>query len=164
MTAFIADTLQQQIERGEVFVGYYGATLQYDTSHNAIAEIILISTGAEEASVFFGFKSMPDDTLNVQFWEGVTTSADGTSLPLENMNRGSAVTTNIAFYHTPTITDNGTLVYAEQIFGETVPSASPFNKEAGFILAANTKYQIRLLAAGQSENIVTASYFSRDVT
>ena len=48
--------------------------------------------------------------IDLLLYEGATVSADGTSVPLLNLNRASSNTASSTIFHTPTVTDPGSLL------------------------------------------------------
>jgi hypothetical protein len=83
--------------------------------------------------------------MDVEVFEGTTTSADGTAVTTKNTNRNSALTPDAVLTHTPTVTGDG-----ESMHDRYIPTAG---KDTGqiagslyeeWILAADTKYLIRL--------------------
>lgn len=83
--------------------------------------------------------------VDVKFYEGTTTSADGTAVSTFNRNRNSTNTPSTVITHTPTVTGVGTLIH-----DALIPAPA---KDAGLISAAvneewvlkpSTKYLLRV--------------------
>ena len=109
---------------------------------------LLVSTGAE---VFPHVRALDvtaeNGPLDLDFYEGVTTSNDGTAITPANRNRASSIVANAAWYHTPTITDLGTqlgesfIPVAAVQGNRAVPAiASSFGEE--WVLDQNQKYAL----------------------
>lgn len=85
---------------------HYVASLDDDAS----AELII----APPAGVYPHFRKYTvgatGGPVRMRVYEGTTTSDDGTVLPTFNMNRNSTNTPGTVLTHTPTITDDGTLI------------------------------------------------------
>ena len=88
--------------------------------------------------------------IDLKMYEGVTTSADGSALPVQNVNRNSSLTPDAAIFGGPTVTDLGTLFHTHWVppTGAGVGSStgvmdiSAFGEE--WILAPATKYLFRI--------------------
>lgn len=85
-------------------------------------------------------------------YEGTTVSNEGTALSVVNANRTSSNTPDLAAYHTPTITDLGTILGAELIIGggsgQNAIGSSVTSNDDLLILAPNTNYLLRLTNRG----------------
>ncbi len=88
-------------------------------------------------------------------FEGPTISANGTSLTIYNVVRSSTITSEILIYRDPTVTDEGTSIYSEQIGSTTVGGKMYKLGTLNFILKSNTKYlfKLRTLAADTSISV-----------
>jgi len=84
----------------------------------------------------------------VEFYEACTTSNDGTALSIYNRQRNSALTPSLVVKHTPTVTNNGTLLqsFYSGSSGRFVTEAVESRNENEWILKQNTKYLIQLTA------------------
>lgn len=107
-------------------------------------------------------------TFNFFFYEGVTTSDDGTQLTTINRNRNSSDATGTTVFSAPTVTDLGTELTDELIPGGE--SGGFFNNtEAGaasadtavWILEPDTKYLLRLTNdSGGTQNVsITIDFY-----
>ena len=159
MSNFINDTLQQQIERGEVFGGVASFVIQYQAQDS-----FLISTGAEQVSFRSQFNGPKDDVLAISIYEGVTTSADGSAAPLFNLNLNSANTINASVFTSPTISGVGTLLFAQSFYGNDQPDTGPLSRDIGMVLEPNTKYRVWIINSSTGDSGIDMSYFLRDVT
>lgn len=87
--------------------------------------------------------------LDIETFEGTTTSADGTAVNSFNRNRNSTNTPNIVLTHTPTITDDGTKIHDRLVpptgagVGNQEGVVSP-NLGEEWILKPSTKYLVRV--------------------
>jgi len=88
--------------------------------------------------------------IDVQAYEGATTSNDGTPIVIHNTNRNSSHTADLSFNSAPTLTGDGTLIHTTWApptangVGQSAQGVS--NIEAGeeWILQPSTKYLIRV--------------------
>lgn len=105
--------------------------------------------------------SLSDSPVDIESFEGTTTSADGTVITPFNRNRNSTNTPGVVLTHTPTISADGT-----QIHDRFVPDAGgQGSNDVGvvtpnlgeeWILAPSTKYLIRV--TNNSGGAITISY------
>jgi len=80
---------------------------------------------------------------HIQVYEGTTTSNDGTTVTPVNRNRNSSTTPTVSIYHTPTVTDVGTLIAGYKT-GSGNKVGGEIRGSNELILKQNTKYLIRL--------------------
>jgi hypothetical protein len=89
-----------------------------------------------------------DIDLNV--YEDTTTSADGTTVPVFNVNRNSARTPSSVVTHTPTVTGVGTLIHTQWIqptatgVGQSPAGIVGETNGEEWVLKPSTKYLVRL--------------------
>ena len=90
-------------------------------------------------------------TGRVEIYEGATLSNNGTALTLTNRDRNSATVGVTLLYHTPTVTNTGTLILAS-LHGTTTFDMQPLmnNFDTELILKTNTKYLIRMASTSGS--------------
>jgi hypothetical protein len=89
--------------------------------------------------------------VDIDMYEGTTTSADGTVVGSFNVNRNSTNTASTVTSHTPTITGDGTQIHTQWLaptatgVGGSVPAGivGETNGEE-WVLKPNTKYLIRV--------------------
>lgn len=123
----------------------------------------LILTGDHEIhlrSLSFSATGAP---IILDYYENTVTSDDGTPLPMGNNNRMSTITPSFTLNSSPTITDVG-----DQMGSTLIPSTT--NQGGGvailaggeWILAANTKYLIRLTNDDNSAIDYTIDMFVLD--
>jgi hypothetical protein len=91
----------------------------------------------------------------VQFYEGATLSANGTSLGIINKNRNSLRTDYLGFFITPTVTDNGTLLPLTTRLGSTRTVGGEYSREDEMILKDNTIYLITI-----TNQVTTNNYYN----
>lgn len=93
------------------------------------------------------YVSLGNAPCDIKNYKDATTSADGTTISSFNRNLNSSSTAEYLFYHTPTVTDVGTLIHDRY-----VPSPNK-DKDAGIItpdlgeewlLKPSTKYLTRI--------------------
>jgi len=90
--------------------------------------------------------------IDVQSYEDVTTSADGSSLSssIVNTNRDSANTPNLTLFSGPTVTDIGTLLHTTWApptatgNGQSANGISQIEAGEEWILKPSTKYLVRI--------------------
>lgn len=97
---------------------------------------------------------------SIEFYEGATTTADGTAINLFNRNRNSATTPDIVLTHTPTISGDGTIVHPDYIPGGQKKKAT--GGEDGFddelVLKPSTKYLLRVTNESGANAIVAIAF------
>jgi len=87
--------------------------------------------------------------IDIETFEGTTTSADGTAVAVFNRNRNSSNTPAISVSHTPTITADGTQIHDRLVHptdfgvGTSEGIVSP-NLGEEWILKPSTKYLVRV--------------------
>jgi len=146
------DVVHAQIHKGNVYTAGYlftavasAATATFLSSvHAATYRHRIISVAALGNSL-------------VQFYEGTTTSSDGTALTIFNRNRNSANTSGTTLFYTPSVTADGTELPPDYIFGGSKSKAG--GGEGGFdseyVLKPSTKYLVRITnQSGAAENII----------
>ena len=101
----------------------------------------------------------PDIDFTVEIFEGITTSADGTPIARINNDRDSLNTSELIPYAAPTVTDDGTLIWAARNGGgrNAVGVAPGFNYEIK--AARDTKYLFRLTKNVANDGIVDIDFF-----
>lgn len=124
----------------------YHATHRVAALANSASLDILLDVPANTfphlRKLMFHLESGPCD---IEFFEGTTTSADGTGITVFNRNRNSANTAGTVITHTPTITDDGTRLHDlySPTGGKDVGSDTLGLGEE-WTLAPSTKYLLRL--------------------
>lgn len=123
---------------------------------------VLFETGANEIHSFLKLIAGGDALFEV--FEDVTTSSDGTLMTATGHNRTEPGTTNVTWYHTPTVTDFGTTLWEEYIPGGSsgqTPGAVQFVGTEQVIFKPNTKYVLRLTneANGVEPLQITMAYY-----
>lgn len=131
--------LENRIHDGLAFAfGRYVASV----ADAANIDILLVTNSAE---LFTKLQTKVGGDALLSVYEGVTVSNNGTSLGMLNLNRNSANTIDVASYHTPTITDLGTLIFQMYLPGGTSPHASGGADEfTQGIFKTGTNYLLRL--------------------
>lgn len=119
----------------------------YDSIAAAGTQEMLIVTGASEPHINFMI-SVSGQAL-LKLYEGVTTSALGTTLTAYNFQRSSSNTPDAAFYDGPTWSSNSEII----IFTDLIPGGDKNVSQVGasmkkgteWNLKANTKYIVNVL-------------------
>ena len=130
------------VHQGKMWYCEYSASVA-----NAAAMLISITTGTKEMHI--GMSAITGGAATVAFFEGPTISVQGTALTPVNLNRLNAValTTGVAFKHTPTVTGDGTTLFSRLTPGGTNPALQIGNQaRAGteWILKKGTTYLMRI--------------------
>lgn len=157
MTAYINNTLQDQILRGELWTGNLSGQLNPGN-----AKVILISVGASE--VVFSPSVSPSGAVSLALKEGVTTSADGVAITNYNMYRSSPTSLLTTTFSGPTITVAGTPVSTSRVAGSGyVNESTAFNADNGMVLQASTKYSFTLTVSDSAAVSYTIAWFLREL-
>jgi hypothetical protein len=136
------DNMYQLVEDGQLYRNFHKADISCEGTFN-----ILIKAGSKYPFAFLDAKA--DGDCHIEIYIGTTVSADGTEMNSGNYNFNSSNTPETTFYHTPTITSDGTYVANTWILGGSgsTPSqqtkATASMRELDVILAPNTNYLIR---------------------
>ena len=83
---------------------------------------------------------------DIFIYEAPTTSADGTPLTLNNLNRNSSNTPDLSVFTEPTLSDVGTRLEYHQITGTKASGGSSQSATTEWILKTNTDYLVRFTA------------------
>ena len=157
MTAVPGDTLQLQIERGEVWFTQVNINMQPNKLYDHLLEI-----DANPASLMIAVGTLSDSTFSL--YEGPTGAKNtGVADTLLNMNFSSSNTTNIySEYQVIPVTD-GSYKTGEVYVQGVERIASPFSTETGVILEANTDYLIRVDSSNTVTNTFQFALFLREI-
>lgn|SRR5512139_836508 len=135
------DHIHHEVHEGHSFVaGYYNASVANNASLN-----LLISTTSKIAHLVFRGAAGGDAVLT--FGEGVSVVANGTIVPVLNMNRGSGEVPSVFVYHTPNTPVVTTVLETQFLPGGTGPAQSGGNevrRGTEWNLLTNTKYMISM--------------------
>lgn len=95
----------------------------------------------------------------VEIFEGVAVSANGTPCVAFNNNRNSTKTPQLQCFDAPTVTDDGTLMWAAKVgSGRSDTGVSPgFNYE--IIVKPNTTYMFRITKATSGTHWIDTDFF-----
>lgn len=137
------DHVHHEVHEGEMFVASYTVPHGSELANDASLDILIV-TAAKEAHLFASIGVGGD--CEVLFYEDATTSAAGTALAENNMNRRSSATAVETITHTPTVSTTGTLLLQTFLPGGSGPQAgggaSRSNTE--WLLDINSKYLLRI--------------------
>lgn len=118
------------------------------------------------APVHFEFALAATNGFLLELFEDTTTSADGTTLAaqVKNLNRVVPVTAvPIGFFHTPTVTGDGTRIDAQRAGGgaggTSVRAGGQAKSDLEFVLEPSTKYMIRVTVAVDSTTVTLSGDF-----
>ena len=127
----------------EIHSGSHFFTGNFTTLANAAVYDILFVTPATLKYSHMIFEIGTQAEAMFSYYEGVTTSADGTALVMYDRNRTTDNTAGTTFYHTPTVTDLGVVIGAG-IFGSGNKAGGSTRDSNEFVLKPNTKYLMRV--------------------
>ena len=158
MSNFIKDTLQKQIERGEVFYYEFGGpiTLTATGTGSTSSTHIGITTGVNETSLLLSATTAAQG--NIQINED-STWAGGIDADFVNMNFNSGNTTTTALK----IAIPGTLKVQQQFIPNAIPAINPFGIEAGVILKPSTQYKVTIANTGQNTALFAVATYIREL-
>ena len=134
-----------KIHNGELYsAGYYNTSVANDASIE-----LLLQLGDKTAHTQITVSSGGDAEFYV--YEGTTFSGAGTTVTPVNHNRSSSNTATTTVTHTPTLTADGTLLWAQYIVGGSGPVSPGTQMISGddqVVYAKNTDYLMRLTNRG----------------
>lgn len=157
----VVDDITRKVRQGEVF--HFNRVFEGVGDGNTAD--ILLSTGSNRPSVRIAVASGAKSIFTVH--EDVTTSDDGTEVTKYSRNRNTSPTFDTTVFHTPTITNSGTVIAEDYLPGGIK------NKEVGasnrdlavWIIKPNTKYLLRVNnTSGGSEDILISGDCFEDVS
>jgi len=139
-------TEHSKVHQGKLFsAGYYNAAVA-----NAAVINVLVQIPAN-VSIHTYFKIISGGDAFFEAFEGATFSNQGTGAGTLNNNRTSTNTPDTVVTHTPTITDDGSIIWEEYIpggtgagAGQVTPGAVQSVASEQSILAPSTNYIFRL--------------------
>ena len=149
MTAFINNTLQKQILRGEIFY-WSGGNFKIEQS---ATDGYLITTGASPCQVLFEVNSV--GTIKLAVYENPTTASGSPAKTVYNMRRDSANTLLTTIQPLNSYT-GGTDIVEAIAYNGIQPINSGFSRESGLILKASEEYVYEL--TNWSEGSLSLSY------
>lgn len=121
-----------------------------DITGSATINYLLVTPNSTMRCYFlFEFDFEAEATL--YFFEGTTTSANGTPIPVFNSDRNSTTTNTVLAYSAPTITSDGTQIVAHKT-GSGKQTGGGGREERELILKPNTKYLFRIVNDSTSAN------------
>lgn len=125
-------------------MGFHATTRKTALAAAASFDILLVS-GALRPHLNGVLFSVTGGPCDIKTYEGTTTSADGTSITIFNRNRNSSTTAVATLFHTPTVTDVGTLIHdrLSPSAGKDTGNLTPTLGEE-WVLALSTKYLVRI--------------------
>lgn len=156
MTAYVNDTLQRQIERGEVF--YWSDKNQFIDPDETDGYVI--TTGANSCTVLF--EVLTTEVMELRVYENPSSATTASTKTLYNMNRNSAntITTTVKVLNTRT---GGTEIADILTVGGTTPNNSPFSKEVGLVLKPNEDYVYEITNYSGRKTPISYNVFLREL-
>jgi len=143
----VAIKLDKLIDNGLVFYGSVKAT---GLTNGSTYDLLISVPSGYNMHLLKMRSNVGEGDVDIEMYEGTTTSADGSAGTPVDVNRVTANTANVGFYTGPTVTDAGTLIHTgwavPTATGTGLSSAGVSNTEAGeeWVLKANTKYLYRI--------------------
>lgn len=148
-------------ELGEMFSFEYSS----DDVDKLAPIVILFKTGAKRVK-YRTDVSVLGSTVKVELYSKPTTSADGTEIVPVNYNPTiGASAPLLKIYHTPTKSDNGTLVYTRHFLGWSQGATSVGISKTGAIwrwLPANSTFLAILTPAADNTQVTYGGDFSEE--
>ncbi len=128
---------------------------QYFTVTAASTKEFMIVTGSEKVHAAFDVATSAQ-TL-IKMYEGITTSSNGTSVTVYNMDRSSANTCAAVFFHTPTWSTNSEVLILSELSPVAAVGTTHLGtvKDGEWILNSSTKYLVQL--TNQSGSTITST-------
>ena len=133
-----------ELHNGHSFCVEYLDSTMADT--NTITLLLVTTTGTCHIHSVVGADTTGESTL--EFFEAPTVSSNGTALTVYNRKRDNDTSSNLA-YHTPSLSNNGTLLQTKYLGSAGVGQSSVGGDERNineWILKADTKYLLKLTA------------------
>lgn len=133
------DVVHHEVHEGETWVA---SRFVLSLANNASIDLYL-TTGALWPHL--SWIALMGGDGEMQFYAAPTISVVGTLMARPNLNRGSSRASTLIPYHTPTITNNGTLLLNDALPGGRGPQAGGglARSNTEWILAAGTNYLMR---------------------
>lgn len=139
---------------------HVGGTFNVSSVFTGTAAVdILIDATAATTSLHANFGIDSDQAATTTLFEDVVVSANGSSVPVVQLNRDSANTSNVTAFSGPTITSPGTTL--RTVFtptgvgfangGGTGSTDGPTRGGTEWILSAGKKYLFRMVLAGSGD-------------
>ena len=148
------DSAHLRVHKGQAYTAsYYDAALADTTS----ISILFTTDSTTYPHIITSVSS--SGNASVLFYEGATTSNDGTAVVTINRNRNSSNVNGLTVTHTPTVTTNGTLIYEDYIPAGEKSKATGGSDGWGdeLVLKPSTKYLLVLTNDSGASAIVSVS-------
>lgn len=156
MTTFSKDSLQDQIERGEIFFGGYTVVAFGfgDTS------VLIIETGTDDC--YLNLDIVTPVSFVASLAEGGA-NTHSNSISLFNMRRSDITTTmGATAWNAGTI--SGSSVIANVVAPDgRIPATNPLNRESGIALKASSAYKLSILHEGTNDAYLNVGFFLREI-
>lgn len=137
---FATPMSQKHLERGNA----YTVSHIFESVSNGDDAELLISCG--DHAVYLGYKTFVGGQCYGRIYESPTITSNGTDLSIISNNRANILSDGCSFYHTPSVSSDGTLL-AEAL----IPGGSGIFSRSGaasglsqWIIAPNTSYYIKI--------------------
>jgi len=114
-------------------------------------------TGDVTAHLWEFFVKTDSAPITVEFYEGATTSNDGTPQTPLNRNRQGTFTPSMQVFAGPTVTSDGTQLILAKILGNQ-QTVSSDNLEGEWILKKSTKYTFKITNNSQQAANIAAGF------
>jgi hypothetical protein len=150
--------VHERIHNGRSFVASYKTPDASPLADNGTLEFLVI---VGSAPVHFSFQAGGNNDLEIVFFENVTVSGNGTSIPVVGLNRHRSQSPTVSIWRDPTITSDGDQVLNEFFSWSTGSPAPRENLE--WILRSSTQYLARVInRAGATQPVsLVANWYQR---
>lgn len=151
------DFSHHEIHDGDMF---YAECVNALMEENDKIELIFVTPNTTKwMHAFIGVSVTGATTL--QIYEGVVTSNDGDAISEVNRNRNSSNEATVVITHSPTITNNGTLIQTKYCgaTGKFSADGEDQRNENEWILKQNTKYLLCLTAGASIKGKVFCNWY-----
>lgn len=140
----VVEILHEHIHKGRAFTAFDVVPIASGASY-----VVIVNTN-DTVTKHSYLQAYLSEELEITVNEGVTTTSDGTIVPIINRNRNSSNTSTADIHHTPTgLVTTGTVVTRHARVGSK--SALAESKEDNeFILKSNTKYAVTFINRGNT--------------
>jgi hypothetical protein len=160
----VSDFVRAKIHKGGAY--HIQSTNQYKGALASAATFDVLLSIPAGVIVHLAMGLTADTDIDFYMRETATTSADGTSFAHNSFNRRDWWNPSCAWYHTPTVTGSGTIIFFNRVNANgPLHNILSLHPSAWWVLDQNTKYLFRMTNAGASAgdlNIV-ANYWEEAI-
>lgn len=148
-----------EIHCGDSYESFYGI----DLGNGATIDILIVvpdEPGTGQDQKLYHMKGIVDveSEATIALYRGTTVSANGTAIPVYNRNHNSANTDYLGIYHTPTVTNVGTVINGPRQVGSGRALGAEVARADEYVLENNQIYLLRI-----TNKVTTANYINIDL-